>query len=71
MWCRCRVPAPTTQVFNASDFTSWSMHQPLSYQTNQPHFGEMPRFNTQSYHTNTLSYQTNQPHFGEMPRFNM
>jgi len=47
------------------------MHQPLSYQTNQPHFGEMPRFNTQSYHTNTLSYQTNQPHFGEMPRFNM
>jgi len=45
-----RMPAPSTLVFDAYDFTNWSKSGAPGYQTNQPlsnqpQYGAMPRFN--------------------------
>jgi hypothetical protein len=39
------MPAPSTLVFDAYDFTNWSKSGAPGYQTNQPQLGAIPRFN--------------------------
>jgi len=54
-----RMPAPSTLVFDAYDFTNWSKSGAPGYQTTQP-----------GYQTTQPGYQ-NQAQYGAMPRFNM
>jgi hypothetical protein len=54
------LAAPSSLIFDASDFTNWSRSGAPGFQPDQ-----------QGYHSFQQGFQSNQPQFGAVPRFNM